>query len=389
MTLQNIPGIMFKNEDGLIEYTVPREPIADLDTLPFPDYEAMGLPELLEHTPCSYIYDHFDYPRPYPILASRSCPFTCTFCFHTLGGKYRQRSIDNIMQEVRFAVEKYRINLFFFYDDLFSSNECRAIQFCKRFRDYVATVPYEIKFIVELRVDVITPSLLSALKLAGCDTVCLGLESFSQPVLDSMRKHITPQQIQDALELITAAGMTPVGNFIFGDTAETLETAEETLEFFRNRQDILHGVRVAFIIPFQGSKIYKDRCTRNVDEEMFAEYRARYGYDYHEPTNMTKLSDEDFDILKDRVFTAHYTQGTYATMFMQDEQLYCRCPVCGKINHYHTMTPPGRFGMANVGCRHCNARFEMIGEWFPLVQWAIRIFGFTGLYRAKKMLSGA
>lgn len=386
--LKDVAGIVF-DDRGIVHKTEPREPIIFLDDLPFPDYEAMGMKEFLDNTKCGFIYDHFDNPRPYPILASRSCPFKCTFCFHTVGDRYRPRSLDNIMEEVRYATEKYKINLFFFYDDLFAANENRVVEFCKRFKEYTATVDHEIKFTVELRVDSITPTVLTALKSAGCDTVCLGLESYSQTVLDSMQKHITPKQIRDALELITANKMTPIGNFIFGDPAETLETAKETLDFFRTRQDILHGVRVAFVIPFQGSKIYKDRVQGDAEEEVFVWYRENYPYDYHEPVNMTKLSGADFETLKDWVFTAHYTQGTYAVAgHYADGTTKAICPVCGMANHYPAYVHPGSFGMSNTGCRHCNARFELVGEHFWIVQTAIRTFGFNRLYRIRKLFGG-
>jgi radical SAM superfamily enzyme YgiQ (UPF0313 family) len=379
--MHEIKGIAFRNADGLLEFTMPRDPIQNLDILPFPDYESMGYHVYLDNQKCSFLYDRFDHPRPYPILASRSCPFECTFCFHTTGDKYRQRSIYNIMEEVRYAVGKYGINLFFFYDDLFAANESRVFEFCKRFKELRKQAGYEITFTVELRVDSITAGMLDALKGAGCTEICLGLESYSQDVLGSMRKHITPAQIKTALELITSAGLAPVGNFIFGDTEETLETAKETLDFFKTRQDILHGCRVAFIIPFQGSQIYKDYIESGCDMQ-FIEDRAENGYDYHEPINMTGLSDSDFETLKDMVFTAHYTQGTYVVPDSAGkDSVVLTCPFCWKQNEYQNTYPPNLIGLTNIGCRYCNARFEMVsGVYMRFVKPLIAKFGFRMMY---------
>jgi anaerobic magnesium-protoporphyrin IX monomethyl ester cyclase len=389
-SMHGIRGIVFRNEDGLIEFNIPRDTITDLDTLPFPDYESMGFRVYLDNQKCSFLYDHFDYPRPYPILASRNCTHNCTFCFHTTGRKYRQRSLDNVMDEVRQAIAEYEINLFFFYDELFASSEQRVFEFCERFKELRDAAGYEITFTVELRVDSITGPMLDALKGAGCTEVCLGLESYSQPVLDSMRKHITPSQIKDALELITSKGLAPVGNFIFGDPAETLDTARETLDFFRTRQDILHGCRVTFIIPFQGSAIYKEMVRRGViaDETEFIEDRAERGYDFHHPFDMTSLSAPDFESLKDMVFTAHYTQGTYVVPDeIEDGYATIICPFCGKQSTYRNLPPIGHIGLTNVGCRHCNARFEMV-RWYYLsiVKPVIKWFGLSMVLRFEKML---
>jgi radical SAM superfamily enzyme YgiQ (UPF0313 family) len=390
--IRNVKGILFRNVHGLGEYTATRDTYVDIDTLPFPDYDSMGFARYLDNQSCSFVYDHFDHPRPYPILASRSCPFNCTFCFHTTGKKYRQRSIDNVMSEVRHAIEKYHVNMFFFYDELFTHSEARAIEFCQRFKEVRENAGYEITFTVELRVDGITESLLDALKGAGCTEICLGLESYNQSVLDSMKKRISPEQIKTALEMITRTGIAPVGNFIFGDPEQTLDTAKDTIDFFRNRQDILHGVRVAFIIPFQGSEIYRRMRDdgRIPSDETFISDRAVSGYDFHEPVNMTRLSDDDFNNLKDTVFTAHYTSGTYAVPdSVAGRTVVLTCPVCGRQNTYSNIDPPSYISLTNIGCRHCNARFEMVSAtYLYLIKPLIERFGFMRLYNLRKVVIG-
>jgi radical SAM superfamily enzyme YgiQ (UPF0313 family) len=106
--INSVNGLIFKDfglSDNKIKtiITDPRDPIMNLDELPFPDYESFGYSEYLDAIkPTDYIaYDIVDKPRFYPVLASRSCPFNCTFCFHPLGKKYRQRSVDNIMAEIK------------------------------------------------------------------------------------------------------------------------------------------------------------------------------------------------------------------------------------------------------------------------------------------------
>ena len=81
--LSEVNGIIYRNKNGDLITTPPRDPIMDLDSLPFPDYDGFGYAEYLDRVkPGDYIaYDIVDEPRFYPLLASRSCPFRCTFCF--------------------------------------------------------------------------------------------------------------------------------------------------------------------------------------------------------------------------------------------------------------------------------------------------------------------
>ena len=285
--LTQINGIGYINNNILI-FTKPREPILNLDSLPFPDYESCGLDEYLNHLlPTNYIgFDTFDTPRIYPLLMSRSCPFECTFCYHQLGQKYRQRSIDNILDEIQFAVIKYKINIFTFYDELFSHDRSRIIDFCTKFNELRKTLPWVIKWNCALRVDNIDDELVKIMKNSGCFMISFGLESYSNVILKSMKKHITPEQINNAIHIVSNNNIAIQGTFIFGDPAETLETAQNTLNYFKHNQNILKGgVQLGFIMLFQGSPLYK-YCLSNgtiTNEINFIENRASNGYIFHKP----------------------------------------------------------------------------------------------------------
>jgi len=109
---EQVPGVAFFRDDNLVLTQVP-DPIANLDRLPTPDFDALGFRQWLDQSrpSDSYNLDLFDQPRSYPLLGSRSCPYRCTFCYHPLGQKYRQRSLDSIMAELASAIPKYRINV--------------------------------------------------------------------------------------------------------------------------------------------------------------------------------------------------------------------------------------------------------------------------------------
>ena len=243
-----IKGLVFFDARGNLNISPPRPAIKDLNKLPFPDLELFGYSEYLKHQELGgwnqYPRDHP--PKPYMLVSARGCSANCSFCYHTTGPKYRYRSVENVMSEVKHAVEKYHINFFTFLDELFSYDKPRALEFCRQFREYQKTIPWRIEMYCNLRVDCADAEILDAMKSCGNIVIGLGLESYNQSVLNSMRKHITPDQIKTTLQMIADRNLVPQGGFIFGDKAETLETARETLKLYKNSPPslarwVIHG----------------------------------------------------------------------------------------------------------------------------------------------------
>ena len=191
--------------------------------------------------------------------------------------------------------------------------------------------------------------------------------------------------------MIRDKGLAAQGSFIFGDRAETLATAKETLDFYHNEQDIIRGgISVGFIIPFQGSPVYKECVTKGIikDEIAFIEDRARNGYDFYSPYNLTDLLDKDFETLKGWVLGTTYTVGKYEIPYaLTDGSLETRCPYCGKLFVVKNVAYPKPMGIINAGCRHCNGRFKMVSGWYPYIRFAVKLLGFNTAYWIKKKLN--
>ena len=377
--------------------TAPRPAICDLDALPFPDLRSFGYDQYLENQLSDYVmFESLDFPRQYSIVASRSCPGKCTFCFHSTGYKYRQRSIENIMKEVRFSVERYKINHLFFLDELFAYDKPRALEFCKQFEAFAKTVPWEIRIYLNLRVDCADEEVIDALKRAGATVIGLGLESMNQTILDSMRKGTTPKQIQDTFQMLADKTLISQGAYLFGDPKETLETAADTLKFYSERQDIIKGgACLSFIIPFAGSPVYK-YCVKNgiiPDEVAFVENLAKNGHDFANPINMTSLSESDFEKLKEMVFAAEYVVPYYSvpkSIKVVDgvTEVYTECPYCHRMETLKNVRLPSGFGRVGVVCRYddCRGRFHLATRWRTLAQFLVKMFGHQRMVRLRKMV---
>jgi hypothetical protein len=239
--------------------------------------------------------------------------------------------------------------------------------------------------------------MMKVMKASGAFLLSYGLESYSPIVLASMKKHITQEQILTTARLTRENKLGFQGNFIFGDPAETCETAKETLDFVKeNRQLLGSSIGLFFIIPFQGTPIYK-RCVRErkiPNELHFIKERERNWFKYLEPINMTTLSDKEFSDLKEAVFGLHLVSDTYTTAeemwytAPQDTYTIIKCPSCKSSFSMKNLPMPKRFDALNIGCRNCHYRFHLVSRGYPLKRFIIKTVGFRKIYWLRNIFHG-
>ncbi len=243
----SVNGLIYRTDNGLFT-TGRRKEIVDLDSLPFPDYEGFCYGEYLKNNP-----DMSDEGKKYSqvsVVGGRSCKYNCTFCFHPSGSIYRQRSLDSIFSEIDYLVAHYDISYIALREELFATDNKRVAEFCQRIEKY------NFDWSIQLRIDCINEELVNLLHGTRCRYVFVGVESASDKVLKSMHKGITRKQIEAALDMLAKAGLNSRSGVIFGDSAETLDTALSTLDWYK-RNKSQWRMFVDMVIAFPGSILYK------------------------------------------------------------------------------------------------------------------------------------
>ncbi len=362
--LRKVKGIGFRDERGKIVFTEKREPIADLDSLPYPDIKGFEFEKQLENLPGHYHYlweETPDHPRPYAIMGNRGCPFNCTFCYHE--GKYRQRSIDSIIRELRYAVNKFKINTVVLYDDCFSADRKRVYGFCDKIKKLRKEISWDLKWTCQLTVQNVDREMLMKVREAGCDMISYGFESFSSEVLKSMRKPITPEMVSKAFYETVNAKIGIQANFIFGDVAETAKTAYETLNWWK--KNCKGQVNLGFIQPYPGSEIYKHCLRKGIikDKADFIKNQISTEHWY----NMTdKMSDKEISQLRRDLLDArvkYYTCVRPISIRITGNRcnLKVKCPFCGNINLYNNCEMKSRyFYYYLLFCKECHMNFKVV-----------------------------
>lgn len=242
-----VDGIIFPSQDGKFVITKRRKEIQDLDSLPLPDYEGFNYDKFLSTNGEWHDGKKFS---PVAIIGGRSCKYACTFCFHPSGSRYRQRSLDSIFHEIDYLIEHYDINYIALREELFASDVNRVLEFCRRSENY------PIVWSIQLRVDSINREMVEALAKSKCRYVFLGIESADNRILKSMRKRITVEQIENALNLCLEYGLDTRSTIILGDEEETLESTETTINWWLAHKKNW-SIDLGFIIAFPGSTLYK------------------------------------------------------------------------------------------------------------------------------------
>jgi radical SAM superfamily enzyme YgiQ (UPF0313 family) len=250
------------------------------------------------------------------------------------------------------------------YDDCFAIDKKRLEEFCKRISQLRKEISWDLKWTPQLTVREVTPELLKMMKDAGCDAISYGFESFSLDVLKSMRKPITPEQIDYALKETLKAGIAVQANFIFGDIAETSQTAKITLDYWKDNAK--GQIFLDFVRPYPGSIIYKHCLEKGLikDElEFFKDLSLTLSP--VDLVNMTdKMSPREFKkLIKDLGDTMSKYSKIIKPISIKREKdhfykINVKCPFCKKNIEYKNCLISNRFSyIFNIVCRNCHMRF--------------------------------
>lgn len=264
--IDDVDGIIYKNENGGFVKTKFGCWNNDLDSLPFPARDLMN----------NALYTRPDTNEMLATISvSRGCPSGCTYCLTPIisGRKLRIRSVDNVFDEMKECYYKYNIRNFFFRADTFTYYNDWVNELCDRI---IASDMYKkIEFTANTRVDTITPQLLEKMKKAGCFMLVVGFESGSDETLKKIGKGTSVEKNLNAARMMKDAGIPFTGCFMIGFPWETEEDMKKTLNFmFRLNPDFME---IHIAMPYYSTKLYDDCIKYNTISA------SAFGCDYFSP----------------------------------------------------------------------------------------------------------
>lgn len=248
MPLNEVRGVSYRGEDGRIVHAPPRPTIENMDELPFvaPVYKRDLKIE-------NYFIGYLKHPYV-SLYTGRGCRSKCTFCLwpQTVGGhRYRVRSAENVIAEVRWIKENLpQVKEIMFDDDTFtdSSNLPRVEAIARGMGELGMTWSCNAKANVPYHV-------LKVMKENGLRLLLVGYESGDDGILRNIKKGLRTDIARRFTEDCRKLGIVIHGTFILGLPGETRETIEQTIQYAIDINP--HTIQVSLAAPYPGTALYK------------------------------------------------------------------------------------------------------------------------------------
>ncbi len=222
--------------------------IPDLDCLPFSDRDIYEHDRLLEGN----AYEHM-------LMASRGCPFNCSYCcspavnrlYSGKGNPVRMRSPQNVIEELTTLRDRFRVDSFFFEDEIFTLNYRWLREFCQLYQNKF-TIPFK----VYIRVETVNREILKLLKDTGCSTVLIGVESGNEEIRrEVMNRKMKNEDIIRVFQMADEIGLKTWNFNQIGVPGETKETAQETIDL--NLKISPNHIQISIFFPYPGTELHK------------------------------------------------------------------------------------------------------------------------------------
>ena len=256
--------------------------IENLDTIPFPAWDLLNMENYFKinmpHNPYSIS------KRVVPIVTSRGCPAKCTFCTSTnfWGRRYRERSPQNVISEIKELIDKYRVEEIQFTDDNFTLNKKRSLSILEGLErlGLVWCAPNGIA------VWTLDDELLEEMKKTGCHQLTFAIESGNQYVLSKIiKKPLNLKKVKPLVKKAHELGIKVHAFCICGMPGETIRQMHETYDFVKDCEFDSSSFFAA--TPLVGSELMKICKENRYIEKDFVENELLF--------KVGNISTDDFD----------------------------------------------------------------------------------------------
>lgn len=260
---KEVPNIFYRSGRVFSPSSIQGSYVEDLDSIPFPAYDLVDMEFYIEYTTWVFgkeLSDGGQIPRVMPMIFSRGCPYSCSFCYRLIK-KWRRHSVENILAHLKMLKSEFNIGGVTLNDELIFVDKNWFVQIC----DALADSKLGLKFTCGGgKPNLVTEEIVVAMKRAGFKRLGYGIESGSPSILQCMRKGVTVEKNYNALDITLKHGMVSRSNFVFGHPGENKKTVRETLKFMDSIQKLQErfGVlddyfQIWFATAYPGAPIYE------------------------------------------------------------------------------------------------------------------------------------
>lgn len=253
--LARVPGIYCRTLDGKVANTGKGSRELDLAAIPRPAWDLVPVEEYLSR---GYGFG-VNRGRSMPVLASRGCPFQCTFCSSPFmwTTRWLARDPSDLLDEIADLQRTYQAENFDFYDLTMIVKRQWIIDFCHAIEDRGMSFVWQLPS--GTRSEGIDAEVTGLLYRTGCRNVSYAPESGSPETLRLIKKKVSLPRMLSSMRAAVRSRINVKANLIFGFPHERLRHILESFVFIvRAAAAGIHDLSVWVFVPYPGSELFYD-----------------------------------------------------------------------------------------------------------------------------------
>ena len=264
-----VSGVAYLDADDRFVHVNGLPRIRDIDAIPWPRWPA-GYLEQFWQAGKSY---GVQTARDMPILASRGCPYQCTFCSNPTmwTTRYILRNIDDLVAEIKSYIERYNITALQFYDLTAITKKRWTIEFCSRLIAEGIGIKWSLPS--GTRSEALDAETLAMLKKTNCNYLVYAPESGSPQTLTAIKKRIDLDRLTASVVEAKRQGIIVRTNLIIGFPHETRRHVAQTIRYglylaWKGADE----VSINIFSPYPGTEIFRDLLAQGrvtLDDDYF------------------------------------------------------------------------------------------------------------------------
>lgn len=261
--LSAVAGLVVRDGVGGATRTARRERLRDLDAIPLPRWDMTPVRNYLD-AGCSFGVDR---GRTMPVLATRGCPYRCTFCSspQMWTTRYAVREPRLVVDEIERYVRDFDVRNIDFYDLTAIIRREWILEFCRLMLERRLPVTWQLPS--GTRSEALDDEVCVQLFASGCRNVSYAPESGSPRVLKLIKKKVNLDRMLASMRSATRAGINVKANILIGFPDEGPDDLRETAHFLvKMARAGCHDVSIWTFSPYPGSQLFDElRASGRID----------------------------------------------------------------------------------------------------------------------------
>ena len=250
-----IPGIVYRNEAGELVTNPRRDRIRNIDEIPRPAWDLFNVEGYDENKFVTGIH----YGLTVPILATRGCPYQCTYCSSPgmWTTRWYAREPEDVIDEIESYYHRYNARNFPFQDLTAILKRDWVVKFCEEIKRRGLKITWQLP--AGTRSEIIDDEVARLLVESGCKSLNLAPESGSERTRKHMKKMLTDEKLFRAAKAAKRNGLN-VGIFlVLGYPTDEPVDMEATRKMVRNLAKVgVDDVAAGFFFPLPNTEIFRE-----------------------------------------------------------------------------------------------------------------------------------